>query len=158
MSINNVQNTHIHDQLRDLHRALLEIVGVMNRPQRDEAMIKASGITLDRALFPLLVLAERLSPVGVVELADRLGRDHTTVSRQVTKMENLGLVTRQANASDKRIREVVIAGSGQQLVERIDEARLRIGQTIFSQWEDDDIATFARLMLKFAQDIQDDPS
>jgi len=72
LSIKNVQNTHIEETLRELHGALLEIVGVMNRPQRDEAMIREAGIALDRALFPLLVLVERLGPIGVVELADRV--------------------------------------------------------------------------------------
>jgi len=47
----NVQNTHISDRLRVLHGALLDIVGAMNRPQRDEMLIKEAGIRLDRALF-----------------------------------------------------------------------------------------------------------
>ena len=97
MSTNKVQNTHISAQLRELHGALVEIVGVMNRPQRDEAMVREAGISLDRALFPLLVLVERLGPIGVVELADRVGRDYTTVSRQVAKLESLGLIDRQAS-------------------------------------------------------------
>ena len=96
----NVQNTHISDQLRQLHAALLDIVSVMNRPQRDEVLIKEAGIPLDRALFPLLVGIERFGPIGVVELADRVGRDYTTVSRQVAKLESLGLVKRQDSAAD----------------------------------------------------------
>ncbi len=83
-----VQNTHISDRLRALHGALLDIVSVMNRPQRDAELIKEAGIPLDRALFPLLVGIERFGPIGVVELADRAGRDYTTVSRQVAKLEN----------------------------------------------------------------------
>ncbi|MGO8654854.1 MarR family transcriptional regulator, partial [Rhizobium ruizarguesonis] len=35
-STKNVQNTHISEKLRELHGALIEIVSVMNRPQRDE--------------------------------------------------------------------------------------------------------------------------
>ena len=94
-----VQNTHISAQLRDLHAAVLDIVGAMNRPQRDEALIKEAGIPLDRALFPLLVSVERFGPIGVVELADRVGRDYTTVSRQVAKLESLGLVARHGSAA-----------------------------------------------------------
>ncbi|MFK5143399.1 MarR family transcriptional regulator, partial [Klebsiella pneumoniae] len=79
------------------HGALIDIVGAMNRPQRDAMLIEAAGIPLDRALFPLLVGIERFGPIGVVEMADRLGRDYTTVSRQVAKLESLGLVARQAS-------------------------------------------------------------
>lgn len=99
MSMKNMQNTHIGKQLRDLHGALIDIVSVMNRPQRDEAMVKEAGISLDRALFPLLVMVERLGPIGVVDLADRVGRDYTTVSRQVAKLDSLGLVERQRRTS-----------------------------------------------------------
>ena len=77
MSTNKVQNTHISDRIRELHGALIDIVSVMNRPQRDEQMVREAGISLDRALFPLLVMVERLGPIGVVDLADRVGRDYT---------------------------------------------------------------------------------
>ncbi len=46
---------------------MLDIVAVMNRPQRDDALIREAGISLDRALFPLLVSVERFGPIGVVE-------------------------------------------------------------------------------------------
>lgn len=158
MSTNKVQNTHNPDVLRDLHGSLVEIAGVMNRPQRDESMIRAAGITLDRALFPLLVLVERLGPIGVVELADRVGRDYTTVSRQIAKMETLGLVDRRDNPADRRVRVAVITRAGQAMTDRIDEARKRIGQAIFSHWEQQDLLDLARLMRKFAEDFKNDPT
>jgi len=103
VSTESVQNTPIGRQIRELHGALIEIVGDMNRPQRDEVMVREAGIALDRALFPVVVLVERLGPIGVVELADRVGRDYTTVSRQVAKLESLGLVDRQESAKDRRV-------------------------------------------------------
>ena len=48
----NVQDTHISSQLKILHGSLISIASAMNRPQRDEAMIREAGIPLDRALFP----------------------------------------------------------------------------------------------------------
>jgi hypothetical protein len=53
-------------QLRALHGSLLSIASAMNRPQRDEAMLREDGITLDRSLFPLLVGIERMGPIAVV--------------------------------------------------------------------------------------------
>jgi DNA-binding MarR family transcriptional regulator len=156
VSTKSLQNTHTSGQLRELHSALVEIVGVLNRPQRDEAMIKEAGISLDRALFSLLVLVERLGPIGVVELADRVGRDYTTVSRQVAKMEALGLISRQENAVDRRLREAVIAEKGKAMTDRIDEARERIVRSIFAKWDDQEIEDLVRLMRRFADDIKDD--
>lgn len=157
-STKKVQNTHINAQLRELHGALIEIVGVMNRPQRDEALVRAAGISLDRALFPLLVLVERLGPIGVVELADRVGRDYTTVSRQVAKLDSLGLIDRQESAADRRVRVAVVTGSGKAMTDRLDRAREKMGQAIFATWEPQDVADLVRLMGKFAADIKDDVS
>jgi DNA-binding MarR family transcriptional regulator len=153
-----VQNTHISPRLRQLHAAVLDIVGVMNRPQRDEALIKEAGIPLDRALFPLLVCVERFGPIGVVDLADRVGRDYTTVSRQVAKLESLGLVERRGNAADRRVREAVIGPKGKAMTDLVDAARDRIGRAIFKTWDAHDIDELVRLMRKFAAAVKDDPS
>jgi DNA-binding MarR family transcriptional regulator len=152
-----VQNTHISARLRDLHAAVLDIVGAMNRPQRDQALIKEAGIPLDRALFPLLVSVERFGPIGVVELADRIGRDYTTVSRQVAKLESLGLVERHGSSADRRVREAVVSPKGRAMTERVDAARDRIGRAIFKTWDARDIDDLARLMRKFADAMKDDP-
>jgi DNA-binding MarR family transcriptional regulator len=153
-----VQNTHISSQLRRLHGALLDIVSAMNRPQRDEALIKEAGIPLDRALFPLLVGIERFGPIGVVELADRAGRDYTTVSRQVAKLESLGLVERQGSAADRRVREAVISPKGKAMTDLVDAARERIGRAIFETWDTHDIDELVRLMRKFADAFGDAPT
>jgi DNA-binding MarR family transcriptional regulator len=150
-----VQNTHIGEQLRQLHGALLDIVSVMNRPQRDEALIKEAGIPLDRALFPLLVIVERFGPVGVVELADRVGRDYTTVSRQVAKLESLGLVERREGAADRRVREALVTPKGKAMTGLLDAARERIGRGIFATWDTHDIDELVRLMRKFADAFSD---
>jgi len=152
-----VQNTHISEQLRRLHGAVIDIVSAMNRPQRDEVLIRQAGIRLDRALFPLLVGIERFGPIGVVELADRAGRDYTTVSRQLAKLESLGLVERQESATDRRVREAVITAKGKAMTDRVDAARERIGRAIFKTWEARDIDELVRLMRKFADAMKDEP-
>jgi len=151
-----VHNTLNSALLRELHGALIDIVSVMNRPQRDEAMVREAGIALDRALFPLLVMVERLGPIGIVELADRVGRDYTTVSRQVTKLESLGFVARQSNATDRRVRDAVVTASGKALTEKIDMAREAMARMIFADWADQDVADLTRLMRRFADAVQND--
>ena len=151
-----VQDTHISGkQIKDLHRSLIDIVSAMNRPQRDERMVREAGISLDRALFPLLVVIERLGPIGIVELADRAGRDHTTVSRQVAKLEELGLAKRQEGVADRRVREAVITAQGKAMTDRVDAARERLGRAIFQSWEPHDVDELLRLMRKFADALKE---
>ena len=146
-----VQNTHISSRMRELHSALLEIAAALNRPQLDDTMIREAGIALDRALFPLLVLVERLQPIGVVELAQRVGRNYTTVSRQLAKLESLGLVARADSLADARVREAVVTAKGKAMAAQVDAARERLGAQIFADWDLHEFEELVRLMKKLAE-------
>jgi|SRR5271154_2989102 len=150
-----VQNTHVGRQIRDLHGSLLDIVSVINRPQRDATLIKEAAIPLERALFPLLVVIDRFGPIGVVDLADRVGRDYTTVSRQVAKLEGLDLVDRKTDTKDRRIRESAITLKGRSMTQAVDAARERIGRRILKTWDPHEVVELVRLMRKFADAIKD---
>ncbi len=152
-----VQNAHMSEQLRDLHGALLEIVAELNRPQRDDALMAEAGIRLDRALFPLLIAIGRFGPIGVVDLAERVGRDYTTVSRQVAKLQELGLVKRRASSADGRVREAIIAPAGKATIDLIDAARERLGGAALAKWRPGEVADLVRLMRKFADAFREAP-
>lgn len=156
-STKNVKNTHISRQIRELHGALIEIVSLMNRPQRDETLVQEAGIALDRALFPLLVGIERLGPIGIVELADRAGRDYTTVSRQVAKLETLGLVERRQSAADRRVNEAAVTPKGKAMTDKIDAARERMALAVFANWDPHEVDELVRLMRKFADAMGNEP-
>lgn len=153
----NVKNTHIESrQIRELHAALIDIVSLMNRPQRDESLVREAGISLDRALFPLLVGIERVGPIGIVDLADRAGRDYTTVSRQVAKLESLGLAERRQSTADRRVNEAVVTPKGKAMTDKIDAARERNARAILATWDAHDIDELIRLMRKFADAANDE--
>src|SRR5690606_4251088 len=150
----NVQDTHIPARVRELHGALIAIASVMNRPRNDQRLVAAAGIRLDQALFRLLVAIERMGPIGVVELAERLGRDYTTVSRQVARLEAMELVTRRGNAQDRRIREALVAPKGKEMTDRLDEARARLAREAFREWPERDVDELVRLMTRFAAELE----
>jgi DNA-binding MarR family transcriptional regulator len=100
---------------------------------------------------------ERFGPIGVVDLADRIGRDYTTVSRQVAKLDELGLVRRQAGVRDGRAREAVVTPQGEAMTDAVDAAREQLGRAIFADWEPRDVAELVRLMSKFAEAINTAP-
>ena len=151
-----VHHTHIREQIRALHEALIDIVSVMNRPQGDEMMVREAGISLDRVLFPLLVVIERQGPIGVVDLGGRVGRDYTTVSRQVAKLESLGLVRRQVAATDRRVSQATVTAKGKAMTGAVDRARERLGRALFATWDRRDVEELVRLMRKFAEAVSGD--
>jgi DNA-binding MarR family transcriptional regulator len=141
-------------EIRELHRTLVDLVGLMNRPQRDSALLQEAGVSLDRALFPLLIGIERKGPIGVVALAELVGRDYTTVSRQVTKLDGIGLINRRQSKTDSRVREAVITAKGKEITGAIDAARVRMATVLFAKWSRRDLQDLARLMRRFADDLQ----
>lgn len=139
-------------ELRELRVALLDLVGVINRPQPDAALIALAGVDLERALFPLLMGVELRGPLAIGELAEQCGRDYTTVSRQITRLEALGLVIRRAGPADARVREVVITDKGRQITGAIDAARERVMSQMFAAWDPAERTQLVRLMRRFADD------
>ena len=152
-----MQDTLISVELANLHGALIDIVAVMNRPQGDQAIIDEAGIALDRALFPLLVIVDPRGPIGVVDLADRVGRDYTTVSRQVAKLVQLGLIERRPGA-DRRVREATVTAAGKTMNKAIDTTRERLAKQAFGSWPIDDLSQLARLLRRFADALMDSPT
>lgn len=150
----NMQHTHISPRTRALHDALLKMGSVFNRPDVDERMVRAAGIPLEGALFPLLTMVERFGPIGIVELANRGGRDYTTVSRQVSRLEAQGLVTRRADARDARVRAAVVTPRGKAMTDALDAARERAAQALFASWKPADVDTLVRLVQRFAADLE----
>lgn len=143
--------------IRTLHEAMIDLFVLMNRPQRDDTLIREAGISLDRALFPPLVGIERSGPIGVVDLADGVGRDYTTVSRQVSKLERLGLIKRKPSAVDRRVNEAVITQKGRALTRALDAARERLATPILANWSNKDFGALVRLLRRFVDNLMELP-
>jgi DNA-binding MarR family transcriptional regulator len=143
--------------VQELHDTMVDLFVLMNRPQRDDTLLREAGVSLDRALFPLLVGIERRGPIGVVDLADGVGRDYTTVSRQVSKLERLGLIERKPSASDARVNEAIITRKGRGLTDAIDAARARLVAPILARWSPKDFSALVGLMRRFVNELMELP-
>ena len=151
-------NEHVRASLPELHRSVLDIVGIFNSPERDAANLESAGLTLERALFPLLVLIAKYGPIGVVDLAARVGRDYTTASRQVARLEQLHLVTRRAKPDDRRTREATLTSRGRAATDAVDGARERLALRMFRNWSRADYDQLLRLARMLADGLYETPA
>jgi DNA-binding MarR family transcriptional regulator len=142
-----MHNTHNYDPLV---LALIDLVGMLNSPRQDEILLKEAGVLLDRALFPLLVRIGASNSLNVADLAEQVGRDQSTVSRQTAKLEGLGLIKRRAGKADQRAREAVITTDGRRLVQAITKARRRLFDKLLANWSVADVQALARLNRRLA--------
>ena len=130
--------------------ALMDLVGFLNSPRRDDFLLNEAGVSLDRALFPILVRLGAQGPLSVADLAEQAGRDHSTVSRQIAKLQSQGLVVRYASGDDRRVRGAKITERGETVVRAIASARQRLFDRLFATWSDEERAALGRLNRKLA--------
>lgn len=129
-----------------LHRALVAISDMMTRVDVDARLIAASGVKLDRALFPLLARIAMDPDMNVAKLANLVGRDHSTVSRQILRLEELKLVIRTSDPHDERSRRLTASKAGRTILARIDAARRRWMEAHFADWSRADRDALIALM------------
>jgi len=131
--------------------ALIDLMSFLASPRRDDRLLREAGVDLDRALFPLLVRLSMTGPLSVAGLADQVGRDHTTISRQLAKLEGLGLVARAAGGADRRVRAAGLTPAGEAIVEAITAARRRLLAGALADWSAADRAQLASLNRRFVE-------
>jgi DNA-binding MarR family transcriptional regulator len=140
---------HSTRDIDDLVAALLDLMGFLSSPKRDDVLLNEAGVNLDRALFPLLVRLARSGPLSVAGLADQVGRDHTTISRQLAKLESLGLIARPVGGADRRVRAAALTRAGDKIVRAISAARRRLLSRALAKWTPEDRAALAKLNRRF---------
>jgi DNA-binding MarR family transcriptional regulator len=138
----------------DLHRALLDLTGFFNRPQADAVLLRCAGSSLDRAVFPLLMRAAAAGTTTVGELADTVGRHHSTVSRQCAVLEGQGLIVRSADGADGRRSVIRVTAKGAEEVGRIAAVRAEGLAVVFADWTDGERKDLTRLLRKLVDGLE----
>jgi len=138
----------------ELHAYLLRVSGTMNNPDIDARFVARAGVKLDGSLFPLLSRLGAAEPMGAVELAGLVGRDHSTVSRQVAKLEELGLVERRHSATDGRIRLLQPTAAGKRMLAEFARTRRRMMEDRFQDWSVQDRNELLRLLRKLTSAVE----
>jgi DNA-binding MarR family transcriptional regulator len=130
--------------------ALIDLTGCLNSPRQDEVLLREAGVSLDRALFPLLVRLSSVAAISVAKLAEQVGRDPSTVSRQLANLESLGLVRRPPARGDLRMREAAVTKAGVRMVEAITRARRKLLDRLLDDWSADEREMFPKLVQRLA--------
>jgi DNA-binding MarR family transcriptional regulator len=102
-------------------------------------------------LFLLRMLAKR-GPLRPSVIADRLEVDRSAVSRLISSVESLGLVTRLADPLDKRAYTVALTGEGQGRLDTTSAGPDGPLRRLLVKWEPEDIANLSRLLARLNDD------
>jgi len=133
------------DDIDDVIAALIGLMGALNNPRQDDVLLREAGVSLDRSLFPLVARLGALGAMGVAELADHAGRDHSTISRQLGVLETTGLIERRMQTDDRRVRAAVLTAEGRRVARRLTAARRRLISLLLVDWSAEERGVFALL-------------
>lgn len=139
----------------ELIQALVTIVSFFNRTDRDKAFIKDAGVKLEATSFQLFVTIGRMQPTNVSDLANVLGKSHSSVSRQIDKLEQKELVTTKDAEVDARIRSIQLSKSGEQLKQILDATRINNISQALDSWSDEEKQSLLVNLQHLAETLND---
>lgn len=113
----------------EIFQALLQIVNYFNDPHFDQRIVAAAGLAPSPNLLPIIVRVGTAGQLNVSDLAHQLGKDYSSVSRQVTKFEQTGLLATHPDPADKRARQITLTAEGTAIFQRIGQARADVLQS-----------------------------
>ena len=123
-------------------------LGVLLRRAQASSTAVATRVhpDLDAAAYPLLVWIARKPGVRGSELADEVGVGRATISRQLKRLENLGLLTRRPDPEDSRGQLLELTPEGVRRLTEAQDARREWLRAALTKWSEDEVAQLASVL------------
>ncbi|QKE84192.1 MarR family transcriptional regulator [Arthrobacter sp. NEB 688] len=138
--------------MTDVKEILPELLGrLFGRLRSEVAGLLGSGLRFSHVRVLDAVPAEGAS---VTSLADRLGMTKQGCGQFVTQLTAAGLVTREAEPGDRRVRRVRLTPEGARLLGRAREAMAQAEQDFAAEVGPRRYATFRRVLEELGQDAR----
>jgi DNA-binding MarR family transcriptional regulator len=122
------------DTIREQLQVFVRRFGLLNAACCEECCGEAVSLVQSHILFEI----RRSGEPSMQQVADELGIDVTTFSRQIKGLEGKGLVTRRPSPKDRRVSLLGLTGEGERVLGQIDRYMAdRIGQlfTVMTPFE-----------------------
>jgi DNA-binding MarR family transcriptional regulator len=145
-------DTDAAPELGQIERGLTTIVRWGNLPRVRERFTAVAGMALDRASYSVLFRLEE-GPARLSELAQKVGVDISTLSRQVHHLEASGLVGRTVVEEDRRAALLAVTDKGRDLVRRIRTAKRAAITEMLEGWTTEERAELGRLLGRLADEM-----
>ena len=139
-------------ELTQIERGLSTIVRWGNLPRVRERFTAVAGMDLERASYVVLFRLEE-GPARLSDLAQRVGVDISTLSRQVHHLEAAGLVGRSVMEEDRRAALLSVTDEGRDFVRRIRAAKRAAITEMLEHWTPEERAELGRVLGRLANEM-----
>ncbi|WP_309080181.1 MarR family winged helix-turn-helix transcriptional regulator [Zhihengliuella sp.] len=111
---------------------------------------------MEPGAYGLLRTLQRCGAMRLTELAAEIGVGKPTVSRQVSMLESIGVVSKEVDPSDGRAQTISLTPAGAEQLAAAQTARRRVFHTLLEDWQDEELAELAGLLGKLNRTYQKD--
>lgn len=112
------------------------------------AEVEAAGFDLTPVQYAALTTIAARPGVDQATLAGLIAYDRTTITGVVDRLAQKGLVVRQANSRDRRVRELVTTEAGRHILEKIEPAVQAAQRSMLRGLNADEADLLIRLLQK----------
>lgn len=88
------------------------------------------------------------------ELAERLSRSPSTITKTVQRLEKAGLVQRGPDDSDERISHVYLTEAGRAIRPAVEEVWTKLDRQLFAGFSPQELALFSDFLLRVCRNIE----
>src|SRR5215813_12991983 len=128
------------DDVEGLVTALFQVNAGLERGKQRNAM--ASALTL-------LQVVAALPGASPTELAAVVSLHQSSITRQVSALEEAGFVTVAINPHDRRSCQIRLTEAGRTELDRLYQIGMSRFATFVADWDAEDVRAFTRLLMKF---------
>ena len=102
----------------------------------------------------LTALYESNEKMTMKEISKKIGKDKSTVTSLVKKLEALGYVKRETSTSDKRNTYILLTEKARDVEPTFNSISLEVKETAYSNFTDDEKVEFLRLLRKLSTNFK----
>jgi DNA-binding MarR family transcriptional regulator len=103
---------------------------------------------MEPAAYGLLTVIRREGPIRLTELASCIGVGKPSVSRQIAFLENIGLVSKEADPLDGRAQTIRLTPKGEEKMHQVQDARREVFRERLGEWPVEELQKLAEYMAK----------
>lgn len=126
------------------------IVSLIHRKQTVYLNDKLKEVNLSSGLYPLLIKAYKNNGISQEELASELYVNESTITRNLNKLENKGLITK---TPQKRKKIISVTDEGKKTAKKIMDIDKKWDSIIRKSLTDEEFQDFRKLLLKICEDL-----
>ena len=126
------------------------LVSLLHRKQTAYINDKLKEVNLSSGLYPLLIKAYKNNGISQEELASELYVNESTITRNLNKLENKGLITK---TPQKRKKIISVTDEGKKTAKKIMDIDEKWDSIIRKSLTDEEFQDFRKLLLRICEDL-----